>query len=239
MFSLVTYTTPPHKCTYRPDETASLRYDIVGGLTAEEYQIKLMEGWRRFGHSLFRPECPACRKCVSLRIPVDEFRPDRSQRRAWAANERDVRLVVGVPAVTREKLDLYDRFHLAQTLKVGWPLHAPKDAGDYIESFVENPFASEEWCYFLGDRLVGVGYVDRLPLGLSAIYFFHDPAEHRRSLGTFNVLRTIREAATANLPHVYLGFYVAGCRSLEYKTRFRPNEALQPDGSWAVHFSRD
>lgn len=239
MLSLVTFTTPPHVCSYRADETASLRYDVVGEMTAEEYQVRLMQGWRRFGHSLFRPECPACRQCVSLRIPVDEFRPDRSQRRAWAANERDIRLVIGEPAVTREKLDLYDRFHLAQTLRVGWPLHAPKDADDYIESFVENPFASEEWCYYLGERLVGVGYVDRLPLGLSAIYFFHDPAEHRRSLGTFNVLSTIREAARANLPHVYLGFYVAGCRSLEYKTRFRPNEALQEDGSWTTHFTRD
>ena len=237
MHSLVTFSTPPHPCSYLAAESASLRYDIVGELTAEEYQIKLMEGWRRFGHSLFRPECPSCRKCISLRIPVDEFQPDRSQRRAWAANENEVRLEVGEPAVTREKLDLYDRFHTAQTDRIGWPSHAPKDPDDYIDSFVENPFPSEEWCYRLGDKLVGVGYVDRLPLGLSAIYFFHDPEERRRSLGTFNVLSTIRRAFQLNLPHVYLGYYVEGCRSLEYKSRFRPTQALQSDGSWKVHLT--
>jgi arginine-tRNA-protein transferase len=34
------------------------------------------------------------------------------------------------------------------------------------------------------------------------------------------------------LPHVYLGYHVAGCRSLEYKGRFRPNEVLGEDGEW-------
>ena len=80
--------------------------------------------------------------------------------------------------------------------------------------------------------MVGVGYVDHLSEGLSAIYFFHDPAEHRRSLGTFNVLSVIRHAAEQYLPHVYLGYYVEGCRSLEYKGRFRPNEVIHPDGEW-------
>lgn len=145
MHSLLTFNTPPSTCSYLAEETTSLRYDIVAELSAEEYQIKLLEGWRRFGHSLFRPACQSCRKCQSLRIPVDEFRPDRSQRRAWAANEREIRLAIGTPAATREKLDLYDRYHAAQTERIGWPAHAPKDADDYIESFVENPFASEEW----------------------------------------------------------------------------------------------
>jgi len=237
MHSLVTFTTPPYSCSYRPEEIASLRYEIVEQITAEEYQARLVGGWRRFGHSLFRPECPKCRKCLSIRVPVDAFHPDRSQRRAWAANADDVRVEIGVPAATREKLDLYDRFHAAQTERIGWPAHSPKDPDDYIESFVANPFPTEEWCYYLGNRLVGVGYVDRLPLGLSAIYFFHEPELARRSLGTFNVLTTLEKAREARLPHVYLGYYVAGCRSLEYKGRFRPNEVLQPDGTWAAFAS--
>ena len=40
-------------------------------------------------------------------------------------------------------------------------------------------------------------------------------------------------AAESKLPHVYLGYFVGGCRSLEYKGRFRPNEVLTPNGSWA------
>ena len=232
MESLLTFNTPPSSCGYRPDRESQLRYEIAGRISSREYQERLQQGWRRFGFSVFRPECPTCRACQSVRVPVATFQRDRSQKRAWAANESEVRLVIGSPAVTREKLDLYDRFHAFQTESKGWPEHGPKNADDYIDSFVENPFATEEWCYYLGERLVGVGYVDRLPAGLSAIYFFYDPDERDRSLGTFNVLSAIRNAKESKLPYVYLGYYVEGCRSLEYKGRFRPNEVLGPNGEW-------
>ena len=139
----------------------------------------------------------------------------------------------GKPAVSRAKLSLYDRYHTFQSDQKGWPHHAPRDGRSYADSFVYHPFPIEEWCYYLGERLIGVGYVDALPAGLSAIYFFYDPEERRRSLGTFNVLSVLAGAAREGLPHVYLGYYVAGCRSLEYKGNFRPNEVLDAaDGSW-------
>ena len=119
-----------------------------------------------------------------------------------------------------------------QTAAIGWPAHAPKEDADYAESFTLNPFPTQEWCYRIQDKLVGVGYVDALPAGLSAIYFYHDPAERDRSLGTFNVLSVIAAAAAAGLPHAYLGYFVDGCRSLEYKARFRPNETLSAGGAW-------
>jgi len=209
-----------------------MRYEIVAHLSAAEYSERLQQGWRRFGHALFRPECSSCRECRSLRVAVDSFEPNRSQRRAWDANAADVRLEIGAPAITRPKLDLYDRFHNHQNQSKGWPEHSPKDPNDYFDSFVDNPLVTEEWCYYVGERLVGVGYVDRLPVGLSAIYFFYDPAERDRSLGTFNVLAVIRNAGESELPHVYLGYFVAGCRSLEYKCRFRPNEVLDAEGQW-------
>ena len=232
MESLFVFTCPPSACGYLPNETWSLTYEVVGELTAAEYAERLRSGWRRFGFSLFHPTCPTCRKCQSVRLPVAAFKPDRSQRRALAANDGEVKLVIGAPAVTAAKLELYDRFHTYQSEHVGWPEHGPKDASGYAESFAENPFDTQEWCYFLGDKLIGVGYVDRLPGGLSAIYFFHDPEERKRSLGTYNVLSTIRKAAEWGLPYVYLGYYVDGCRSLAYKTRFRPAEVLGSDGAW-------
>ena len=232
MRSLFVFTSSPSACSYLPREASSLTYELVGEITAAEYETRLAAGWRRFGFSLFRPTCAACTKCQSVRVPVATFKPDRSQRRCLAANDGDVRLVIGEPDVTTAKLDLYDRFHAYQSAHVGWPANSPKDAGEYAESFVDNPFDTQEWCYYLGEKLVGVGYVDRLPAGLSAIYFYHDPDERARSLGTYNVLSVMRAAAGWGLPHVYLGYYVDGCRSLAYKTRFRPNEVLGADGVW-------
>ncbi len=232
MRSLFVFTSPPSPCSYLPHETAALTYEMVGQLTAEEYQVRLMAGWRRFGFTMFRPTCPACTRCESVRVPVATFEPDRAQRRCLAANDGDITLRIGPPEVTDEKLDLYDRFHSFQSAHVGWSDHGPKDAGDYAESFVDHPFPTQEWCYYRGEKLVGVGYVDRLPACLSAIYFYHDPDERKRSLGTFNVLSTIRAASASGLPHVYLGYLVEGCRSLEYKGRYRPQEVLTADGTW-------
>ena len=60
--------------------------------------------------------------------------------------------------------------------------------------------------------------------GLSAIYFFYDPLERQRSLGTYNVLCVIDEARRRGLPYAYLGYYVEGCAAMAYKTRFVPND---------------
>jgi leucyl-tRNA---protein transferase len=209
-----------------------MEYVFVAQASAEEYQERLLQGWRRFGRALFHPVCKTCRACQSVRVPTATFRPDRSQRRAHAANH-DVTLVIGEPDVTQEKLDLYDRFHEFQSDEKGWPVHGPKEPRDYAESFVDNPFPTEEWCYFVDGRLIGVGYVDVLPRAMSAIYFFYDPSARKRSLGTYNVLRVIESAAGRGMPHVYLGYFVEGYGSLAYKDRFRPNEVLGEDGKWS------
>jgi arginyl-tRNA--protein-N-Asp/Glu arginylyltransferase len=223
MKTLFSFTTRPESCSYLPAETSRQHYDIVSELTPEEYQQRLQSGWRRFGYSLFRPECPACRACQSIRVDVKQFEPDRSQQRAMKAN-RDLVISRGAPNVSEERIDLYDRFHEYRAETVGWRNHGRGDESNYIETFVANPFAVEEWQYRLEGKLVGVGYVDVVPDGLSAIYFFYDPDHHKRSLGTFNALSVIHSARQRTMPFTYLGYFVEGCRSLEYKARFRPNE---------------
>jgi arginine-tRNA-protein transferase len=193
---------------------------------------RMLTGWRRFGAMLFRPHCRSCNACRPIRVCVDRFQPDRSQRRARKANEGQVELRIGKPSVTRAKLNLYDRYHAYQADARGWPQHPARDAAGYSHSFVENPFATQEWCYYLDGQLVGVGYVDDLPGGLSAIYFFYDPAQRQRSLGTWNVLRLLDASAARGFPYLYLGYYVEGCRSMAYKKRFTPNQILGADGSW-------
>jgi arginyl-tRNA--protein-N-Asp/Glu arginylyltransferase len=134
----------------------------------------------------------------------------------------------GSPALSRDRLDLWARFHQHGHQTKGWPAEAGDDPGIMLH----NPFRTEEWTYYVEDRLIGVGYVDALPEALSAIYFYWDPLERARSLGTFHVLSMMAAARQRDLPHVYLGYYVEGCRSLEYKRRFRPNEVLRGNREW-------
>lgn len=232
---LAHYQSPPSPCGYLPDRDWSLEYELVLSLNHAEYMERMAAGWRRFGHMLFKPNCPGCQACQSLRVPIESFSPNRSQRRAAARNDKEIELRIGAPDASRDKLDLYDRYHRFQADVKDWPVHYPKDVASYLESFVNNPFTTEEWRYFLNGKLIGIGYVDPLPKGLSAIYFFYDPEMKQRSLGTWNVLRILEEARRRRLPHVYLGYYVADCPSLAYKAHFTPNEILRPDGTWVTY----
>ena len=218
------FTSAASTCDYLPAQQRRIHYLVQPGLQPDAYLNHLREGWRRFGPMVFRPDCDICRSCQSLRVPAISFRRSSSQRRVWNQNTGDVELRIGPGAITSDRVELFNRFHAHGHATKGWP--APDDAEAEMAFHLLNPFPIEEWSYWIDGRLVGVGYVDALSAALSAIYFFHDPAERRRSLGTFNVLQIMEAARVRKLPHVYLGYFVAGCRSLEYKANFRPNEIL-------------
>jgi len=67
---------------------------------------------------------------------------------------------------------------------------------------------------------------------MSAIYFFYDPEYRQRSLGTWHILSLLEHAASRGVPYLHLGYYVSGCPSMIYKSHFRPNQLLGPDGRW-------
>ena len=48
-------------------------------------------------------------------------------------------------------------------------------------------------------------------------------------------MSVLESARQRGLEFVYLGYFVEGCRSLEYKARFTPNEVRDPIGNW-VHY---
>ena len=223
-----TFVSGPSACAYLPDRTARTRYELAFDLAAPEFLQALQDGWRRFGPVKFKPECPSCSMFRSLRVPVADFRPTTSQRRAWNRNRRDVTLDIVEPSTSEDRIELFRRFHDHGARTKQWPA---RDTAD-LRMFISNPFRTEEWDYRVGDRLIGVGYVDALDSALSAIYFCHEPDEHRRGLGTFNILTMIEVARQRGLSHVYLGYYVEGCRSLEYKARFRPHELLTRGVRW-------
>jgi arginine-tRNA-protein transferase len=226
------FLTPPARCEILPDRTWQLECEVSFPPGEASFARRIQQGWRRSGMVLYRPLCPSCRACQSIRVPVASFAPDRSQRRVRKRNEGVVRLSIGRPSITEEKLALYDRFHAYQAVTRGWPSRTPGDADGYAMAFIHGPARAEEWRYSIEDRLVGVGYVDPIADGLSAVYFFHDPEERARSLGTWNVLSVIAGAGSRGLPYVYLGYYVQGCRSLAYKARFAPHQIMGPGRLW-------
>ena len=228
MIELAQLDTEPEACPYLPDREARTRYRLVADLLPGEYDEKLSQGWRRFGSILFSPRCESCSECLSIRIPVESFSPSRSQRRVLRKN-RDLVLEVEDPKLDEERLDLYTRHHADRETRRGWP-SAAMGFEEYYETFCLNAVETLEFSYRLADRLVAVAYVGKAEASLNSIYAFTDPALSARSLGVYDVLCEIEEARRLAKSHLYLGYYVRGCKSMEYKASYRPHQILGSEG---------
>ncbi|MCO5167296.1 MAG: arginyltransferase [Planctomycetes bacterium] len=214
-------------CAYLEDRSWALEMQPAPRSDAA-YRALLETHHRRSGWTVYRPVCRGCRACVPLRVPVDAFTPSKSQRRA-ARRNADVAVEVGPLEPTEEKWLLHDAFVRAR--------FGDRDGGfrsleDYAGSFGASPVTTVEMRYRLGERLVGLGIVDLLPDVVSSVYFYFDPAEARRSLGTFSALREVALARETGRRYLYLGYWIEACREMSYKARFRPCEVLGPDGAW-------
>ncbi|HSP80136.1 MAG TPA: arginyltransferase [Myxococcaceae bacterium] len=221
---------PPGPCSYLPEQHSSLEQVVMEEVSPEEYEQLLERGWRRFGPLYFRPACRACSACVSLRIPTETFRPNRSQRRARAACGH-FRVEVGPPRVNEERLSLYRRWHAQREASREWA-PSPLSLRDYFLQFAyPHPSAREVAWYDDtaegGSRLVGLGICDETPRAWSAVYFFYEPAYARCSPGSANVVFQVELARARGIPYVYLGYRVEECASLRYKGTFRPHELLE------------
>lgn len=213
-------------CVYLSDQRARMHYRAIEHCTSEAYMRMLQRGWRRFGRVFFRPVCEACEECRSLRIPVDDFRPNRSMRRAWKANE-DLGVHLRRPSMTDQHLKLYGRYHADMAERKAW---REKEVApfEYYYTFVDaqGEFGHELLFVDPEHRLLGVALVDILPKAISAVYCFYEPLERHRSLGVYSVLRQIELAKQRGISHLYLGYWVEPNASMSYKARYRPHELL-------------
>lgn len=226
-------TTPPHSCLYLSDQVCSMEYSYVPFLQPAEYQELMNQGYRKFGALAFRPVCPTCRACRPIRISVTGFKPDRSQRRAWRANQH-LEVRHASPTVDEVRLDLLHRYQAAQTGRKGWP-ESEKDAEEYAFSFVENPLPAVEISLWEADQLRAVVLTEVTPDAVSGIYHFYDPELYRQGVGTHCMLQTIDLARELGKRWAYFGYFVRECPSLAYKARFQPCEVLGLDGVWRPH----
>jgi arginine-tRNA-protein transferase len=229
MKQLMIFATQPQRCSYLRGELAvNVVVDPRATLGPGTYQQVIDLGFRRSGSTVYAPHCPNCRACVPVRVPVEAFRPNRSQRRNLRTNSQlEVRMQ---PArYTDEYFRLYACYLAAR--------HPGGGMDDPTPSSLEE-FLFTDWCetrfveFRLRGRLLGVAVTDLLPNGLSAVYTFFDPAEGtRRGLGNYAVLWQIDEARRRGLPYLYLGYWIAECEKMRYKSQFQGAEGFV-DGQW-------
>ena len=227
------FLTPGGPCPYLPGRTERKVFARLTGTLAQPLSEALTHsGFRRSQSIAYRPACDECSACVSVRIVAGEFELSRNQKRIVRRNSDLVRDEVPAEA-TREQYALLRTYLDSRHAGGGM-----SDMGlfDYVAMVEETPVETHIVEYRLpGEngapgQLLGCALTDVLRDGLSMVYSFYHPGEVARSLGTCMILDHIRAAQVRGAAHVYLGYWVRGSEKMDYKSRFRPLEALTREG---------
>lgn len=229
------YVTAPQACPYLEGRMERKLFTALQGEHAQRLNDTLSkQGFRRSQNVLYRPSCAECSACLSARIRVADFVPNRTQRRILKRNAA-LRRNATSPWATEEQFQLFRRYLDSRHADGGM---ADMDIFEFAAMIEETPIKSRVIEYTRpagpGERgrpLAAVCLTDVFDDGLSMVYSFYDPDLSEQSLGTQVILDHIEIAREAGLPFVYLGYWVPGSRKMGYKAGFTALE-IYKSGQW-------
>ncbi len=232
------YITAPQPCPYLPGRLERKLFTHLSQDKPDFLVDNLLKGgFRRSQNIAYMPYCDNCSACISVRIIVDEFVPSRSLRRIWKRNlDIEANRIEAVP--TSEQYSVFRNYIDDRHADGGMSDMSILDYAVMVEDSSVDTFLTE---YRLragvGRRaseqlepLLAVSLCDQLSDGISMVYSFFDPADADRSLGSYMIIDHVEHARSLGLPYVYLGYWIDGSPKMDYKTRFRPQEQLTPNG---------
>ena len=205
-------------------------FTALHGDNAQELNDSLSkQGFRRSQNVLYRPSCSECSACLSARIDVTRFTPSKSQKRVSRKNSH-LRRRATSPWATEEQYELFRSYLGSRHAQGGM---ADMDVFEFSAMIEETPIRSRviEYTDERDGALIASCLTDILDDGLSMVYSFYDPSQTRQSLGTWMILDHIEIARDAELPYVYLGYWVPGSDKMGYKAQFDALE-IYSGGLW-------
>jgi leucyl-tRNA---protein transferase len=223
------FTTPLMPCPYLPNlMERRIVTELTGRDVVSSHDSLSLSGFRRSHRIAYAPSCPGCSACVPIRTVVDQYKPNRTQRRIERLNQ-ELRWRECAPVATPEQYELFSRYQGGRHTDGEM---AKMDENDYQALIEDTPVATTVVEFRDEDGvLVAVVLMDQIRDGLSAVYSFFDPEFEKNSLGTYMVIWLIRRAASLGLPYVYLGFWIEKSAKMSYKSNFKPCEKFT-DGHW-------
>ncbi|TVO69234.1 arginyltransferase [Denitromonas ohlonensis] len=222
------YVTGPYDCSYLPAERARSQVATPNHvIDTPIYSELVRNGFRRSGVFTYRPYCDQCQACVPVRIPVDQFVANRSQRRTAAR--------LGRLSVTERPLG-FDDEHYALYKRYQEQRHAgggmDQDSREQYAHFLLQSHVDTRLIEFRDAGVLRmVCIIDRLTDGLSSVYTYFDPNIPGASYGTWGVLWQIEVCRALDLPYLYLGYWIRDSRKMAYKAHFKPLEG-RIGGQW-------
>ena len=230
-FSLLQfYNTAAYPCSYLPNERAVSQVATPAHLiTSEIYGQLVRQGFRRSGIFTYRPDCAECHACIPVRLSVERFVANRSQRRSLKTH-KDL-LARELPLLHfEEHFQLYQRYQAVRHSGGGMD----QDSNEQYSNFLLQSRVDSRLIEFTENGVLRmVSIIDVLNDGLSSVYTFFDPDIKTASFGTYSILWQIDQCVANDLPYLYLGYWIRDSQKMAYKANFRPLEGLI-GGEWQV-----
>jgi arginine-tRNA-protein transferase len=211
-------------CSYLPNKEERLLIVVDERLqNPNSYSLLMAEGFRRSGEQCYRPYCPNCSACQSIRVLINNFSPPKSQKRSLKRNAHFI--IKQSDKIRNYYYPLYENY--INTLHQDGSMY-PANV-EQFESFLSSHLTTqlfiETWCVVNGEKLlICVAVTDVLTNGLSAVYTFYHPEFKSQGLGRFSILTQINLCKQLKLPYLYLGYQIDDCQKMNYKNSYFPHE---------------
>jgi len=220
------YASTPETCSYLPEQQSISAFANPHiDMDVATYNELIQFGFRRSGGYLYRPHCPDCQECISIRVPVREFAFSRNDKRSLRKNN-DLVIQQLDGKFVEEHFELYKRY--INSRHIGGSMENPTRS-DYRRFLICDWTDTTFLEFRQGKKLLAVAVTDTTSSGHSAVYTFFDPSYQNRSLGHYAILKQIELTIENALPYLYLGYWIKDCDKMKYKSRYKPSEGFIND----------